>query len=73
MSRKPVSISFNQDELKDLDRLAKQFRQTRSALLKVALQDYVRKMRFARLREVGQAIARSRGFFTDEDIFREVS
>ena len=73
MQRRPVSISFSQEELKDLDQLAKKFHQTRSALLKMALQEYIRKFRFARLREMGQVIARSKGFFTDEDIFREVS
>lgn len=73
MARRPVSISFNEEELKGLDQLAKRFHQTRSALLKAALQDYVRKFRFMRLREVGQLAARARGFFTDEDIFREIS
>ena len=73
MPRYPVSISFEKEELKELDRLAKRLHQTRSAFLKAALADYVRRIRFDRLREAGQALAQSKGYFTDEDIFRAVS
>jgi len=73
MSRYPVSISFDRKELKELDRLAKKLHQSRSALLKAAFADYLRKLRFENLREAGQALARAKGYFTDEDIFRAVS
>ncbi len=73
MPRHPVSISFSEDELKELDRLAKAFRQTRSALLKAAFSEYMRRLKFKRLREAGQAVARAKGFITDDDIFRTVS
>ncbi|MBI4971919.1 MAG: CopG family transcriptional regulator [Candidatus Omnitrophica bacterium] len=73
MGRYPVSISFEAKELKQLDRLAKLFHQTRSAFLKAALADYVRKLEFERLHQLGSAIAQGKGYFTDEDIFRIVS
>lgn len=73
MARYPVSISFEKKELRDLDRVAKQYHQSRSAFLKAALVEYLRKLQFERLRLAGQALAQSKGYFTDEDIFRVVS
>ncbi len=73
MPRHPVSVSFAEKELKELDRFAKKLHQTRSSFLKAALAEYIRKLQFQNLREAGQTIARSKGFFTDEDIFRLVS
>lgn len=73
MGRYPVSISFERRELLQLDRLARRFHQTRSAFLKAALADYVRKLEFERLRVVGRALAQGKGFTTDEDIFRAIS
>lgn len=73
MGRYPVSISFEEKELQELDRLAKKLHQTRSAFLKAALAAYVRKLRFENLRQMGQMLAESKGYFNDEDIFREVS
>lgn len=73
MGRYPVSISFEEQELKELDRFARKLHQTRSAFLKAALAAYVRKLRFEHLRQMGQAMAQSKGYFNDEDIFREVS
>ena len=73
MARHPVSISFDEKELKVLDRLARKLHQTRSAFLKAALTEYIRKYQFKRLREMGQAVARSKGYFTDDDIFGIVS
>ena len=73
MGRYPVSISFEQSELKQLDGWAKQFHQTRSAFLKAALAEYVRKMEFERLCQIGQALAQRKGYFTDDDVFKSVS
>jgi predicted transcriptional regulator len=73
MARQPVSISLGKEELRELDRLAKKFHQTRSAFLKVALAEYVRKMYFEQLRQMGKPLAQAKGYFTDEDIFRAVS
>ncbi|OGW79861.1 MAG: hypothetical protein A3G33_02500 [Omnitrophica bacterium RIFCSPLOWO2_12_FULL_44_17] len=73
MARYPVSISFGEAELKELDRLAKKFQQTRSGVLKVALQEYLRKLKFKQLREIGKAVAQGKGYFTDQDIYRDIS
>lgn len=73
MARYPVSISLDEKELKILNRLAKKLHQTRSALLKAALAEYIRKLEFERLRQIGQAWARSKGLFTDDDVFNLVS
>ena len=70
MGRYPVSISFEKKELRQLDQLARKFHQTRSAFLKGALAEYIRKLEFERLCQMGQALAQSKGYFTDEDIFR---
>jgi len=73
MGRHPVSISLERRELQEIDRFAKQFHQTRSAFFKVALADYIRRLQFEQLRQVGKALAQAKGFFTDDDIFRVVS
>lgn len=73
MPRYPVSISFEKKELEILDKLAKQLCQTRSAVLKAALAEYIRRLQYDRLCEAGQAYGRSKGFLSDDDIFRIVS
>ena len=73
MPRRPVSISFEDKELRALDRYAKKLHQTRSTFLKAALTAYIGKLEFYRLRQMGQALAQAKGYFTDEDIFRIVS
>ena len=73
MARHPVSISLEPQELKEIDFLAKKFHQTRSAFFKAALADYIRRLQFEQLRQMGRTLAQVKGYFTDEDIFRVVS
>lgn len=73
MPRQPVSVSLGDKELKVLDRLAHKYHQTRSAFLKIAILEYAKKLEFEELARTGQTLARAKGYFTDEDIFRVIS
>ncbi|HDO21592.1 MAG TPA: ribbon-helix-helix domain-containing protein [Nitrospirae bacterium] len=71
--RTSVSISLPEELNREIDKVLKQTSLTRSELVRAALDEYLFKFRFRKLREKLVVKARSHGIYTDEDVFRRLS
>ncbi len=72
MSTRTVNISFQDELLREIDRVAKQESRSRSELLREASRLYIeRRERWARIFEVGRRVARRSGV-KPSDIEREI-
>jgi len=70
--RKSISISLPEELNREIDRVLKQTSLTRSELVRAALEEYLFKLRFKKLRQRLVAKAREKGIYTDEDVFNRL-
>ncbi len=67
-----VNVSFQENLLADIDRLAKKERRSRSELLREAARLYIeRQNRWNKIFAMGEAIARDKGL-SEEDVAAEI-
>lgn len=70
--RASISISLPEELAKEIDKIVKQTSLTRSELVRAALDEYLFKFRFRKLRERLVLKARDKGIYTDEDVFERL-
>ena len=68
--RQALSVSLPEGLAAALNRVTKQIHLTRSEVVKLALQDFLRNQELEALRRRLVPKARRKGIFTDEDVFR---
>jgi predicted transcriptional regulator len=68
-----VTIRLDAELEKQLDEVSERLGLTRSEVVREALRRQLTLMRFRALRERLMPLAESRGYLTDEDVFRDVS
>lgn len=68
--RQALSVSLPEGLAAALNRVTKQIHLTRSEVVKLALQDFLRNQELETLRRRLVPKARRKGIFTDEDVFR---
>ena len=66
--RTAVTVSIPEDLNQELTRFVKKRRSNRSAVIKMALQDYLFKNQFLEVRDRLVPKARAKGIYTDEDV-----
>lgn len=71
--RETITISIPKSIKKKLDGMVKEEHLNRSDIVREALRQYFTRQEFRRLRQLMTPEAESRGFYTDEDVFRNVS
>jgi metal-responsive CopG/Arc/MetJ family transcriptional regulator len=71
--RETITVSLPRDLKDTLDRMAEEEGVTRSDIVRDSLRDYMFIRRFRALRARMMARARTKGVFTDEDVFGRVS
>ena len=71
--RETITISVPKSIKQKLDRMIKKEHLNRSDVVREALRQYFARQEFRRLRQLMIPEAESRGFYTDEDVFRKVS
>jgi len=71
--RETITISIPKSIKQKLDRMVKEEHLNRSDIVREALRQYFTRQEFRRLRQLMIPEAESRGFYTDEDVFRNVS
>lgn len=71
--RQSLSISLPPKLTESVDRLAEESQVSRSEVVRAAIEDFVFKARFEKVRRLLQARARRRGIYTDEDVFTKIS
>ena len=71
--REVVSISLDQSLKKKLDQASKKFHVSKSEIVQKALEKYISHEEFRELRSILIPYAEKAGYYTDEDIFNEVS
>lgn len=69
----PLSISLPTRLSRSLNEVTKETHISRSALIASALEDYLFKYRFNKVRERLTLKARAKGIFTDEDLDRRLA
>ena len=69
---KLITVSLPPSLLKDVERVAKEEKRTRSELLREALREYIATRRWRLIRRWGEAAARSAGVRDEEDIERAI-
>ncbi|MGH7564204.1 MAG: CopG family ribbon-helix-helix protein [Gemmatimonadota bacterium] len=69
----PITIRLDPELQRALDRMASETGQTRSEIVREALRRQLVLLEFERLRRRIMPFAESRGYLTDEDVFRDVS
>jgi metal-responsive CopG/Arc/MetJ family transcriptional regulator len=68
-----VSISLDKTMKKKLDEASKKFHISKSEIVQKALEKYISHEEFRELRGILVPYAEKAGYFTDEDIFKDVS
>jgi predicted transcriptional regulator len=68
-----VTIRLGPDLQKQLDRMSRELKRTRSEIIREALRRQLALLRFEKARRQLMPFAEARGYLTDEDVFREVS
>ncbi len=68
--RQALSVSLPEGLAAALNRVTKEIHLTRSEVVKLALQDFLRNQELEALRRRLVLKARRKGIFTDEDVFR---
>jgi len=71
--RETITISIPKSIKQKLDRMVKEEHLNRSDIVREALRQYFTRQEFRILRQLMIPEAESRGFYTDEDVFRNVS
>jgi len=71
--RETITISIPKSIKQKLDRIIKEEHLNRSDVVREALRQYFTRQEFRRLRQLMIPEAESRGFYTDEDVFRKVT
>ncbi|GBE04605.1 ribbon-helix-helix protein, copG family [bacterium BMS3Abin10] len=71
--RTSVSVSLPEKLNRDIDKILKETSLTRSELVRAALDEYLFKFRFRKIREKLVMKARSRGIYTDDDVYERLS
>ncbi len=71
--RQTITISLPMFLRKKLDREVKQDHLNRSDIIREALRQYFSVQEFKRLRKLSIPLAEKKGFYTDEEIFQEIS
>lgn len=71
--RESVTISLPAWLKKRLDQTVKKVQTNRSDVVREALRDYFAREDLQRIRQSMIPLAETKGIFTDEDVFREVS
>lgn len=71
--RQALSVSLPEGLTRALNRVTKETHLTRSEVVKLALQDFLWNQELEALRRRLVPLARRKGIFTDEDVFRIVS
>lgn len=70
--RQLLSVSLEKDLNKDLTRATRDTHLTRSQFVKLALRDYLRRHELAEMRTRLVPLARAKGIYTDDDVFRMI-
>lgn len=73
MKRSTVTIRMDADLKRQLNDMCEQTGRTRSDLIREALKRQIAIIRFRQIRNKVQPLAKARGYFTDEDVFRDIS
>jgi predicted transcriptional regulator len=73
MSYMAVTIRLEPDLERQLDRMSRELKRTRSEIVREALRRQLALMRFEKARRQLMPFAEARGYLTDEDVFRDVS
>jgi predicted transcriptional regulator len=68
-----VTIRLGPDLQKQLDRMSRELKRTRSEIVREALRRQLALLRFEKARRQLMPFAEARGYLTDEDVFREIS
>ncbi len=68
-----VTIRLEPDLERQLDRMSRELKRTRSEIVREALRRQLALMRFEKARRQLMPFAEARGYLTDEDVFRDVS
>lgn len=71
--REVVSISLDRSLNKKLEKAAKKFHVSKSEIVQKALERYIAHEEFRDLRSILVPYAEKAGYYTDEDVFNEVS
>ncbi len=71
--RTSVSVSLPEKLNKDINKVLKETSLTRSELVRAALDEYLFKFRFRKIREKLVIKARSKGIYTDDDVYERLS
>ncbi|OGX37477.1 MAG: hypothetical protein A3C53_04525 [Omnitrophica WOR_2 bacterium RIFCSPHIGHO2_02_FULL_68_15] len=70
--RRLLSVSLEEDLSKDLNRATRETHLTRSQFVKLALRGALRRHELAALRARLVPLARAKGIYTDDDVFRMI-
>lgn len=73
MKSTSVTIRLDKELERMLEKASRQSGKSRSTLAREALARYLRLMLFDALRKKTMPFAEARGYFSDEDLFREIS
>lgn len=71
--REVVSISLDEKMKKKLDDASMKFHVSKSEIVQKALEKYIAHENFRELRSILVPYAEKAGFYTDEDVFNEIS
>lgn len=71
--RAVISVSLPEDMASELEKVAREVGSSKSGLIKEALRAYLWEVRFIKLRKTLGRKAETKGFLTDEDVFKVVS
>jgi metal-responsive CopG/Arc/MetJ family transcriptional regulator len=71
--RETITISLPKSLRQKLDGMIKKEHLNRSDIIREALRQYFARQEFRRLRALMVPEGERRGFYTDEDVFREIS
>lgn len=71
--RTVISVSFSEEMADELEKIARSKGRTKSSLIKEALRAYLWEEKFKVVKKKIVPKAKSRGFVTDEDVFKAVS
>lgn len=71
--REILTISVDKELKNKVERAAKRLRVSKSELVKKAIEKYIVKEEFEELRNMLIPYAEKAGYFTDEDVFKDIS
>lgn len=71
--REILSISINKTLKNKVEKAAKTFKISKSELVKKAIEKYIAQVEFQDLRAILVPYGEKAGYFTDEDVFKDIS